>query len=214
MAIEVKTLVVGPIEENCYLVYDEENNKRTCFLVDPGAGGTKIMNAMNSLSLKPEAIFLTHGHFDHIMAVNWIRKEYPEVPVYAYEKEEEVLTDHSKSLLAGVPGKYEIGDVSYLPDGKELTVAGVFVRLLATPGHTAGSCCYYLEKDGILFSGDTLFRESAGRTDFPTGDDQKIRKSIRERLMLLPDETAVYPGHGESTGIAHEKKYNFIMLGF
>ena len=214
MAVEVKRIVVGPLEENCYIVYKDEAPDNKCFLVDPGAGGTKILNELRSMNRMPEAVFLTHGHFDHIMAVNWIRKEYPEIPVYASEKEEEVLTDPGKSLLSGISGQFRLTEVTYLPDRQRLVSAGIPVRLLSTPGHTAGSCCWYLEEEGILFSGDTLFRESAGRTDFPTGSDTQIRKSILETLKPLPEETAVYPGHGEKTEIGHEKRFNFIMLGF
>ena len=214
MSVTVKRLSVGPLEENCYIVYDEKKEKKTCFLVDPGAGGTKIVNALKALDRTPVAIFLTHGHFDHIMAVDWVMKEYPGISVYAYEKEEEVLTDPEKSLLAGVTRDYFLKDVCYLPDGKELEAAGIPLRLIATPGHTVGSACFYLEAEGLLFSGDTLFRESAGRTDLPTGNDRRIRESILERLKPLPENTRVYPGHGEETDVGHEKKYNFVMLGF
>jgi len=213
MSVTVKRLVVGPIEENCYIVYDENREEKNCFLVDPGAGGTKIINALKALDRIPAAIFLTHGHFDHIMAVDWLLKEFPELPVYSYEKEEEVLTDPKKSLLAGVSKDYFLKDVRYLPDGKEMEMAGIPVKLIATSGHTAGSSCLYLEAESILFSGDTLFRESAGRTDLPTGNDGEIRKSILEKLKPLPEKTLVYPGHGEETDIGHEKKFNFIMLG-
>jgi len=214
MSVTVKRLVVGPIEENCYIVYNEAKESRSCFLVDPGAGGTKIINALKALDRTPETIFLTHGHFDHIMAVDWVLKEYPETAVCAYEKEEEVLTDPEKSLLSAVSKDYFLKGVRYLPDGTETELAGIPVRVIATPGHTAGSACLYLEKENILFSGDTLFKESAGRTDLPTGNDRMIRDSILEKLKPLPENTKVYPGHGEETDIGHEKKYNFVMLGF
>jgi len=214
MAVTVKKLVVGPIEENCYIVYREEDPSKSCFLVDPGAGGNRIVNALKSLDRVPEAVFLTHGHFDHIMAVDWVLKEYPGLPVYAWEKEREVLEDPAKSLLSGVAKNYALKDVNYLADGSVTEAAGISVKLIATPGHTAGSACYRLEEEKILFSGDTLFKESAGRTDFPTGNDRLIRESILGRLKELPEETLVYPGHGEETDIGHEKLFNFIMLGF
>jgi len=214
MSVTVKRLVVGPIEENCYIVYREEDPGRSCFLVDPGAGGNRIVNALRSLGRTPGAIFLTHGHFDHIMAVDWILKEYPSVPVYAWEKEREVLEDPAKSMLSGVAKNYALNDVRYLKADSVTEAAGIPVRLIATPGHTCGSACYLLEEEKLLFSGDTLFRESAGRTDFPTGSDASIRESILGKLKVLPEDTAVYPGHGDGTDIGHEKKFNFIMLGF
>jgi len=214
MAVTVKKLVVGPIEENCYIVYREEDSSKTCFLVDPGAGGNRIVNGLKSLGLAPAAIFLTHGHFDHIMAVDWVLREYPGISVYAWEKEKEVLEDPEKSLLSGMAKDYALKDVNYLKDGQITEAAGIPLTLIGTPGHTAGSACYLIGEDEILFSGDTLFRESAGRTDFPTGNDRLIRESILGKLKELPETTIVYPGHGETTDIAHEKKFNFIMLGF
>lgn len=214
MAVIVKKLVVGPIEENCYIVYLDGDSDRTCFLVDPGAGGSRIVNALKSLEKTPAAIFLTHGHFDHIMAVDWILKEFPGLPVYAWEREKEVLEDPEKSMLSGMANNYTLKDICYLADGSVTEAGGIPVRLIGTPGHTAGSASYYLEAEDILFSGDTLFRESAGRTDFPTGNDRLIRESILGKLAILPENTRVYPGHGEETEIGHEKKFNFIMLGF
>lgn len=211
MNVIVKKLVVGPIEENCYLVYDEENESGECFLVDPGAGGSRIVNAMRALNRKPAAIFLTHGHFDHIMAVEWIRKEYPEVTVYAWEAEKEVLEDPDKSMLRNI-GDYSVADVNYVEDGMKLTLAGIACEVIATPGHTAGSSCLCLFDAGILFSGDTLFYESCGRTDFPTGSTNALSHSINDVLMGLPDATKVYPGHGEETTIEHERMYNFMVL--
>ena len=96
----------------------------------------------------------------------------------------------------------------YVKDGDEITIAGMDFRVIATPGHTAGGCCYYFKEVGFLLSGDTLFAESVGRTDFPTGSMSELVRSIKEKLFLLPDDTKVYPGHGESTTIGHEKEYN------
>ena len=211
MALTVKKTVVGPLEENCYIVY-EENGQGECFLVDPGASGNMILRLLESLKLTPSACLLTHGHFDHIMAVEWIRKKYPEMTVIALDREREVLEDPEKSLLRAFGGKFPTENIRFVPDGTELFPAQIPVKVMATPGHTVGSTGYYLEGPGILFSGDTLFLEGAGRTDLPTGSTEAIVSSIKEKLMALPDDTKVYPGHGDETTIAHEKKYNYMVV--
>ena len=211
MALTVKKTVVGPLEENCYIVY-EENGQGECFLVDPGASGNMILRLLESLKLTPSACLLTHGHFDHIMAVEWIRKKYPEMTVIALDREREVLEDPEKSLLRAFGGKFPTENICFVADGTVLSPAKIPVKVMATPGHTVGSTCYYLEEQGILFSGDTLFLEGAGRTDLPTGSTASIISSIKEKLMTLPDDTKVYPGHGDETTIAHEKKYNYMVV--
>lgn len=211
MSIEIKKLTVGPLLENCYIVFESDNEKNTCFLVDPGAGGQRIINSLKSLKLTPQAIFLTHGHFDHIMAVDWVRREYPGVKVYAQKKEAEVINNPENSLLSNLARDYFIDDVNYLEDGEKITLADIPCEVIHTPGHTVGSSCLFLTGENIIFSGDTLFYESAGRTDFPTGSTMDLSLSINEVLMKLPEETSVYPGHGESTTIGHEKKYNFCV---
>ena len=211
MAVNIRKLVVGPLEENCYIVYEENGNGK-CFLVDPGASGNMILRELESLGLVPEAILLTHGHFDHIMAVEWIRKKYQELPVCALDAEKEVLSDPEKSLLRAFGGKFNTEDMQFLKDGAVFAPAGIPLTYLATPGHTVGSACIYLPEEGILFSGDTLFLEGAGRTDLPTGNTAALSDSIRNRLMALPDPTRVFPGHGEETTIAHERKFNYMVV--
>lgn len=213
MSVIVNTITVGPLEENCYVISDDSGSGK-CFIVDPGANGNRIVNYLKDSHLNPEAILLTHGHFDHICAVDWVLREFPRAVVYALDLEREVLEDPQKNLMAGIGKNGFVKGIHYVTDRQQLMLAGIEIETLSTPGHTGGSCCYYLGKEGILFSGDTLFRESCGRTDLPTGSDAAIRQSVREKLMLLPEETRVYPGHGEATDIGHERQYNFIMLGF
>ena len=154
-----------------------------------------------------KAILLTHGHFDHIYAVNDLKKRL-DVPVYAYADEAVLMGDswmnRSKAWAEAMTVKPDI----LLHDGDELDLAGFHIRVIHTPGHTAGSCCYYFEEEKILIAGDTLFYESYGRTDLDTGSEAAIMRSLREQLFLLPDDVEVYPGHGDSTTIGHEKKYN------
>lgn len=212
MNVTWKKLTVGPLEENCYIVYDEENKEKTCFLIDPGAAGTRILNAVKALSLTPEAIYLTHGHFDHIMAVDWVRKEFPKLPVYALDAEKEVLLDPEKNFMKGLPAPAFLTDVTYVKDGERLLLAGIPCEVMATPGHTVGSSCLCIPEAGVLFSGDTIFRESAGRTDFPTGSTMDLSVSINDVLMKLPDDMKVYPGHGDETTIGYERNYNFMVI--
>lgn len=194
---------VGSVVTNCYLVADETTRK--AFLVDPGEEALRLSGEIRKKGLKLEGILLTHGHFDHIMAVNELRDEFG-VKVYASELEKETLEDADRNL-SGRMNYTTKADVS-LKDGEEFHVAGFLIKALSTPGHTVGGCCYYLASENALFSGDTLFRGSVGRTDFPGGSASVLVRSIEEKLMPLPENTKVYPGHDRETEIGYEKKYN------
>lgn len=204
--MKIKRIVTGPVGTNCYVVSNESNG--TCFIVDMAEGPGEICRYIRESGLQPEAVLLTHGHFDHIMGLDAFLAEYP-VPVYACEKEAEVLTDPRLNASAGMYGKpYTFQDAQYLANGQEIRPAGFRVSVIHTPGHTEGGCCYYLPEEGVLFSGDTLFCESVGRTDLPTGSGGTLIRSVREKLMILPEETKVYPGHMDETDIGHEKRRN------
>lgn len=198
--------MVGMVQTNCYILYNEETKKG--IIVDPGDDAEKLMSYIDKKELQIEAILLTHGHFDHIMAVPELKKRFG-VPVYASEAEREVLgnPDANLSLYMGGRGISLEAD-NYLKDGETLTLLGEEVRCILTPGHTVGGMCYYFPKSGILFSGDTLFQESVGRTDFPGGSMKELVRSIREKLFPLAPATKVYPGHGLTTTIEIEKMFN------
>ena len=203
--IRVKSLLVGMVQTNCYLVYDDETKRAA--IVDPGDSADMIINECKNLNLKPEAILLTHGHFDHIMAAEAVKAE-GDIKIYASEKELEVLRDGEKNMMM----KYYRRSITLEPDvtlrdGETFEAAGMVWKMIETPGHTIGSCCYYLEKEAILFSGDTLFQTSYGRVDFPTGSAMDMLASVK-KLLALPENVIVYPGHMGETTIAHEKKYN------
>ena len=136
------------------------------------------------------------------------RSELSGAPIYAYEEEKVLCEDAVTNVSEQVGRPYTVIPDRYLKDGEKITIAGMDCRLIGTPGHTVGSCCYYFEEDGILIAGDTLFQDSVGRTDLATGSMSALVRSVREKLFTLPEETKVYPGHGESTTIGHEKKYN------
>ena len=204
--MKIQNFVLGMVGTNCYLVVNEE--EKQCILIDPAVYSGEIAEQIRREGLDLRAILLTHGHFDHIMGIDGFRKEFPEIPVYAHREEEALLKDASMNASLEFGRQYTFSGAAYAEDGDVLDLAGMQFQVIHTPGHTIGGCCYYLQEEKVLFSGDTLFRESIGRTDFPTGNSGQLMRSIREKLFTLPEETAVYPGHMERTTIGDEKKYN------
>lgn len=203
--IKIGRMVLGVCQTNCYFLYREDSKE--CIFVDPADQGASIYNAMARHGFTVKGILLTHGHFDHI----WGCKELVELSgakLYALGAEREVMESARKNVSSQAGRACTVGADVYLKDGEEVTLAGMTFRVIATPGHTQGSCCYYFEEAGFLVSGDTLFQESVGRTDLPTGSMGALVRSIKDKLFVLPNETKVYPGHGESTTIRYEKKYN------
>ena len=203
--LKIGRIVMGMCQTNCYFVYPE--GKSEVILFDPADRGDYIYHSLKDKGFTVAAILLTHGHFDHIWGLEEL-KELSGAKVYAYEEEKEVCENASVNVSKGAGRPCEITADEYVKDGATISGAGMNCQLIATPGHTKGSCCYYFEEEGILISGDTLFQESVGRTDLPTGSMSALVRSVKEKLMVLPADVKVYPGHGESTTIGYEKEYN------
>lgn len=206
--MKIISLVLGPIGTNCYLLINEDTKET--IVVDPADNAPAIKLKLKMEGLIPVAILLTHGHFDHIMAAKDLADEY-NILIHAYCEEWELLQDAKLNASYLIRSNVTLTPQKELKDNEILYMAGMELLVLHTPGHTKGSACFYNKETQSLISGDTLFYESVGRTDLPTGDSETILKSITERLFPLGDETKVYPGHGEMTTIGHERKHNPYM---
>ena len=204
--MKIEKFVLGPVGTNCYIVSNEETKE--CFVIDMAACPPELISHIKNAGLTVKAVLLTHGHFDHIMGLDRFLREFP-VPVYACEAERQLLENAQLNASASMLGQpYTFSDAQYLSSRQNLKIAGIVIQVIATPGHTAGGCCYHMPEENVLFSGDTLFHSSVGRTDLPTGSMGQLVNSVREKLLVLPEETKVYPGHMEETIIGYEKNYN------
>lgn len=205
MELKIGRIVMGICQTNCYFLYEE--GKKEVIFVDPADKGEILYQKLSEAGFTIAGILLTHGHFDHIWGANKLR-ELSDAKIYAYEEEKQVCEDAIKNVSAQCERPCMVKADEYLRDGEKITIAGMTCQLLATPGHTVGSCCYYFEKDKILISGDTLFKESVGRTDLATGSYATLIRSIQDKLMPLENDVKVYPGHGDETTIGYERRYN------
>jgi hydroxyacylglutathione hydrolase len=208
-ALKIKRLVLGIVQTNCYIISNED--LKEAIVIDPSDTAVKIEEYLRENDLTCKGILLTHGHFDHIIAADDLAL-HTKAKVYVYEDEAELLGDPylNVSLQCNNKECRAKWDV-LLKDQEVISIAGFTICVLHTPGHTKGGVCYYFTEQKILISGDTLFYESIGRTDFPTGNLSVLLESIRNRLMVLDDDVKVYTGHGMPTTIAHERKYNMYI---
>lgn len=203
--LKIGRIVMGSVQTNCYFVYEEGTDQ--VLVVDPADKGDYLYQKLTDNGFTVAGILLTHAHFDHIWGCNEL-KSLSGAGVYAWEAEKNVCESDRLNVSASVGRSCTVHPDVYLKDGEEVTIAGMTFKVIGTPGHTEGSCCYYFEADKILLSGDTLFEGSVGRTDLPTGRGGELSRSLKEKLMCLPESVRVYPGHGDSTTIGDEKMYN------
>ena len=206
--MEIKVFNNNRMMQNVYLYYDK--NVGNGFLIDAGcskADMKAIAAFISENSITVKGILLTHGHYDHIIAVDEV-KSLTSAVVCSHEIEKQMLENPEVNLSVYSGLSATVIPEKLFNDGDIFQVGESSLKVLHTPGHTPGGVCYYDEENGNLFAGDTLFQESVGRTDFPLGNHSGLIKSIAEKLFTLPDSTKVYPGHGASTTIGHEKQYN------
>lgn len=206
VAISLKTIVVGPLEVNCYVLSDAET--LDAFIIDPGADADVILDFVKRENLKVARIINTHGHFDHIGADEPVRKAL-NARLAIHENDARLFneaTDHG--TLYGIRIENPGPPDELLRHGMELKAGGVCLRVIHTPGHTKGGVCLYDKGNKLLFTGDTLFAGGIGRTDFEGGSIEEITESIMIKILSLDEATKVYPGHGPSTTIGREKRTN------
>lgn len=206
--MNVTIMPVGTLGANCYILSSQEKN---CAIIDPGAQPDKIAKAIKDAGLTPQMILLTHGHHDHIGAVNQLKGYFPDCKRYIGVRDVEYLTDPDKNRAIfhyKNPEEFRIDGAETLAEGDSLTMDELTIRVLETPGHTQGGLTYLCED--ALFTGDTLFYQNCGRCDLYGGDYEMLKQSLK-KLAELPGDYIVYPGHERTSSLEHERKNNHYM---
>ncbi len=204
--LKLGRIILSVCQTNCYYIYLE--GSKEAIVVDPADKGETIFNELSKNGLTCAGILLTHAHFDHMLGMKRLQ-QLSGAEAYCNIDEKVVCENADINLSTGfMRREYTIEPEHWVKDGDEIELAGMKCKMIATPGHTCGSCCYYFEEYNLLVTGDTLFQGSVGRTDFETGSMSQIVRSIKEKLYVLPEETICLPGHGECTTIGDEKAGN------
>ncbi len=206
--MKIDRLILGEFETNSYIVRSSDTAS-DCLIIDTGLNTQPLLEFLEHEKLSPVALILTHGHVDHIAGLDVLRKKYPSVQVYIHKLDAEMLGNASTNLSILTGSSLTAGNADHLIDeGDIIDEANINLSVIHTPGHTPGGISLYCEKESCVFVGDTLFAGSIGRTDFPKGDMRQLIKGIRGKLLTLPEDTIVYPGHGPETTIGQEKAEN------
>lgn len=207
--MKVDTVVLSDdFQANCFVVRKDEK-AHDCVIIDPGFSANPLIQFLQMNKLEPSTVVLTHGHADHIGGVELIRESWPKVKAAVHAKDADMLTDPAKnlSMMAGTMIQCRPAEIIY-DDEETVKLAGVTFHLLHTPGHTPGGICLYSAQQGAAFVGDTIFFGSIGRTDFPGGSMETLLEMIRTKLLVLPEKTELYTGHGPNTTVGNEKAHN------
>jgi len=200
--MKVFLVVSKEYDQNTYCCFDPAASEGV--IIDPGANCEGAVSFLNAEKIHVTAVLLTHGHYDHIMSARRIA-DFAKAEIYAHKLESDLLADPFLNLSAALGSeRMALRIEKPLSDGDVIPFGGSALTVIHTPGHTPGGVCFYSEKDKVIFTGDTLFWESIGRTDLPLGDGVTLTNSIFSRLLVLPGDTTVYPGHGRPTDIRHE----------
>ncbi|KJS20327.1 MAG: beta-lactamase [Clostridiaceae bacterium BRH_c20a] len=204
--MKIKTLIVGPIETNCYIAYCPDTKEGV--VIDPGDEGAKLVEAITNLGIRIKYIINTHGHHDHIKANKEV-KETTGAEILIHTSDAAMLTDPSRNLSHYLGEKTtEPKADKELTDGDIISFGNITLKVLHTPGHTPGCICLLNTTKKICFTGDTLFNGSVGRTDLPGGNYKTLTNSLKDKLINLSNEVKIYPGHGPSSTIGEEKAIN------
>jgi len=205
----IKVITVGPLAENTVLIIDEDSKEAA--VVDPGSEGDRIIKEIEDFNLR--YIIATHGHLDHVGQVGFLKKQYPDVPFLISDKDLYLINNDIFPGFAKMIGAYPCPEPDrVIKEGVRIDFGRFSLKVIETPGHTPGSICFYDSKNSFIITGDTLFKGSIGRVDLPGGDPTQMKNSLK-KLIELPDDTDVIPGHGETTKIGIEKKSNPYLTG-
>lgn len=207
---KIQRVVVGQLAVNCYIIWNEK--AKEAFVIDPGSDAGNVYDVIKEEGLTVKGIINTHGHFDHVGGI----RNFKELAgtTFAMHKDDVPLLERSaeQSAMFGLSGEKQPLPDYYLTDNMEVEAEGLKLKVIHTPGHTPGGVCFYSEEYKVLVTGDTLFQGSVGRTDLPGGDFETLMDSLKNKLMKLPSDVVVYPGHGMETTIGEEREYNPFLL--
>jgi len=210
--MNIHAFVLGDYQTNSYCLTQTESAK-DCLVIDTGLQSQPLIDFLKENELNPAAAVFTHGHIDHIDGLALLRANWPDIKVAIHKDDAAMFEDDKQNLSAfcGVPFKTSPPDIIIEAEGPQ-TFAGLEFQVLHTPGHTPGGISLYSQQESAVFVGDALFAGSIGRTDFPGGDFNQLIASIKSKLLTLPEDTKVYPGHGPATTIATEKRTNPFLM--
>lgn len=204
--MKVQLFVENAIQTNCWVVIDEDSKE--AIIIDLGGGYRDIKKYIDNQNAKLKFVICTHGHFDHIMGIPELQQTEPNIPVYMSKKDENMTSEINKMLqMFGIPGNYPPVKVSeFIDENSKLSIGSHNIEIIETPGHTQGGLCFKI--GNLLFSGDSLFNKEIGRCDLPGGNFNSLISALKTKIITLPEDTEVFPGHGSTTTIKEEKLKN------